>query len=74
MRLNESEEGLIHEFFVNDPTGDNDFHVNLQAEKDADKWLKEHSAVLHALVRDREESLPNGVMRVHYKLYGWYIQ
>lgn len=66
--------GLIHEFFVVDPTGTNDHTTNMQAERDADKWLKEHGAILEALIRDREETLENGVVRVHFKIYGEYFQ
>jgi len=66
--------GLIHEFFVVDPTGNNEHSTNVQAEKDADTWLKAHGAILEALIRDREETLDNGVVRVHYKIYGEYFQ
>lgn len=71
---NPTEEGLIHEFWVLDPTGTNDFQTNRTAEGMADQWLAEHEAKMRSLVRDREESLENGVVKVHYKLFGDYVQ
>jgi len=68
------EPGLLYEFALSDPTGTDDFYINMQAEKDANEWLQRHDAVMHALIRDREETLPNGVIKVHYKLYGFYLQ
>jgi hypothetical protein len=64
----------IHEFFVIDPSGESDFETNRRAEIDADKWLSENKAILHSLIRDRNEILLNGILRVHYKVYGKFLQ
>lgn len=68
------DQGLLHEFHVTDPTGENEANTNVQAERECDQWLKEHGAILDTLIRDREEELDNGVIRVHFKIYGEFIQ
>jgi hypothetical protein len=70
----EKDYGLLHEFFILDPTGDREFSSAREAEKYADAWLANNHAMLNALTQGKTETLDNGVMRRYYKIYGNYIQ
>jgi hypothetical protein len=62
----------IYEFFVIDPTGDEEFKSDKLAEKEADEWLKNNGVVLDLLTSSKIERLANGATRRFYRIYGEY--
>lgn len=70
-----SEEHPIHTFELFDRSeGQQLSELNKLAEEKADAWLKENNALLSAVVKGKTVTLPNGLDKITYEVYGTFIQ